>query len=154
MSIPSSIEKLRLVCPLTLLALPLENHSLLMFRYLRTLLLEGNQLTDLPPQLGRLRHLTGLNIANNPLITPPRYIVEKGTKVGCVAAVTIGCLVTDDFSTRITQAVLKYLLECLNEVEEPPDSRPGDATVTPHSLSQRTVPIHPINDRYSLVASM
>lgn len=90
-SIPSSIEKLRLVCPLThILSLI---WMITFSRYLRTLLLEGNQLTDLPPQLGRLRHLTGLNIAHNPLINPPRHITEKGTKVchtviHCLAIVT------------------------------------------------------------------
>lgn len=60
------------------------NAYFLTFRSLRTLLLEGNKLTTLPPQLGRLRHLTGLNLSNNPLESPPKSIIEKGTKVSNV----------------------------------------------------------------------
>lgn len=47
------------------------------------------------------------------------------------------------------QAVLKYLQECLNKAEEgeQPDSSDSIA------LSKRTVPLHPIDNRFSLVAS-
>lgn len=75
-------------------------------RCLRTLLLENNQLTSLPPQLGknraynhrrgvsrplptamacflagRLHHLSGLSLSQNPLECPPQHVVMDGTKV-------------------------------------------------------------------------
>ncbi|XP_065882394.1 leucine-rich repeat-containing protein 27-like [Dysidea avara] len=49
-------------------------------RELRTLLLEGNQLKTLPYELATLKHLSGLNIANNPLQSPPAHIVQQGTR--------------------------------------------------------------------------
>ncbi|RUS77823.1 hypothetical protein EGW08_014416 [Elysia chlorotica] len=47
---------------------------------LRNLLLEGNNLRNLPLELGLVRSLHGLNIANNPLDFPPNEIIEKGTQ--------------------------------------------------------------------------
>ncbi|XP_071827290.1 uncharacterized protein [Apostichopus japonicus] len=49
-------------------------------RFLRTLLLEGNLLTELPPELGLVKTLTGLNLRGNPLEFPPQRILEKGIK--------------------------------------------------------------------------
>lgn len=66
---------------------------LITFRSLRTLLLEGNRLTTLPPQLGRLRHLSGLNLSNNPLESPPKCIIEKGTKVQFYILITSSCII-------------------------------------------------------------
>jgi hypothetical protein len=45
---------------------------------LRYLLLEGNRLKKLPPQIVGLRNLTALNLADNPLEYPPVEIVEQG----------------------------------------------------------------------------
>ena len=117
---------------------------------MRTLLLEGNQLTDLPPQLGRLRHLTGLNIAHNPLVTPPRHIIDKGTKVLLCHICSIA--VVTNSSHMCSQAVLKYLQECLSEAEEGEQQHSSDSTA-PQGLSKQTVPLHPIDNRFSLVAS-
>ena len=114
------------------------------FRCLRTLLLEGNQLTSLPPQLGCLSHLTGLNIANNPLTSPPSYVIEKGTKV----APSVVCWLVKCNYTMLIQAVLKYLRDCLNETEKvEPDNNVN-------SVSKHTVPLQPIDNKFSLVASM
>lgn len=116
------------------------------FRYLRTLLLEGNQLTSLPPQLGHLNHLTGLNIANNPLTAPPRHVIEKGTKVAPgVVCWLIKC------NPKCIQAVLKYLRDCLNETEKV-EPNCSDSNIS--SVSKHTVPLQPIDNRFSLVAGM
>lgn len=53
----------------------LSNHQCL-----RNLLLEGNNLRDLPLELGLVRSLHGLNITDNPLDFPPLEIIEKGTQ--------------------------------------------------------------------------
>jgi hypothetical protein len=45
---------------------------------LRYLLLEGNRLTKLPPQIVGLRNLTALNLADNPLEYPPLDVVNLG----------------------------------------------------------------------------
>ncbi len=61
-------------------SVPVSVLSLTAYRSLRTLLLEGNCLTILPYELGILRHLNGLNLSNNPIESPPKHIVQKGTK--------------------------------------------------------------------------
>ena len=50
------------------------------------------------------------------------------------------------------QAVLKYLQEYLNEAEEGEQPDSSDSTA-PHNHSKHTVPLHPIDNRFSLVAS-
>ena len=52
-----------------------------------------------------------------------------------------------------SQAVLKYLQECLSEAEEGEQQHSSDSTA-PQGLSKQTVPLHPIDNRFSLVASM
>lgn len=47
---------------------------------LRNILLEGNNLRNLPLELGLVRSLHGLNIAGNPLDFPPTEIIEKGAQ--------------------------------------------------------------------------
>ncbi|XP_059163282.1 leucine-rich repeat-containing protein 27-like isoform X2 [Physella acuta] len=47
---------------------------------LRNLLLEGNNLRNLPLELGLVKSLHGLNIAGNPLDFPPQMIIETGTQ--------------------------------------------------------------------------
>ena len=49
--------------------------------------------------------------------------------------------------------MLKYLLECLSESEEGDQPDSSDSTAAAHSLSKRTAPLHPIDNRFSLVAS-
>ncbi|CAL1545058.1 unnamed protein product [Lymnaea stagnalis] len=53
----------------------LSNHTCL-----RNLLLEGNNLRNLPLELGLVKSLHGLNIAGNPLDFPPQSIMETGTQ--------------------------------------------------------------------------
>ncbi|XP_066931306.1 E3 ubiquitin-protein ligase LRSAM1-like isoform X1 [Clytia hemisphaerica] len=48
---------------------------------LRNLLLEGNQLSHLPFELGLLTSLSGLNLIGNPLVVPPQEVVACGAKV-------------------------------------------------------------------------
>jgi len=48
-------------------------------RQLRTLLLQGNQITRLPVELGNVPSLTGLNIADNPVEYPPKTVLQHGT---------------------------------------------------------------------------
>jgi Leucine-rich repeat (LRR) protein len=48
---------------------------------MKALLLEGNLISSLPPELGQLTGLTGLNLSGNPLTVPPQSVVEQGTKV-------------------------------------------------------------------------
>lgn len=62
-------------------------HHLLACRFLKTLLLEGNELVTLPVELSRLSHLTGLNLSNNPLQDPPKEVTDRGTKVLRIAGV-------------------------------------------------------------------
>lgn len=46
---------------------------------LRTLLLQGNNITRLPIELGNVPTITGLNIAGNPLEYPPQNVLQEGT---------------------------------------------------------------------------
>eukprot|EP00794_Sanderia_malayensis_P005582 gene5582-6271_t len=48
-------------------------------RFLRSLLLEGNNLQKLPLELGLLKSLSGLHVAENPLEFPPPSVIEQGT---------------------------------------------------------------------------
>jgi hypothetical protein len=52
----------------------------------------------------------------------------------------------------LSQAVLKYLQECLSEAEKGEQQYSSDSTA-PQGLSKHTVPLHPIDSRFSLVAS-
>lgn len=106
--LPSSIEKLK---------------------SLRTLLLEGNQLTTLPLQLGRLQ-LTGLNLSRNPLQSPPKHIIEHGTK-----------------------AVLKYLRELLNETAEGGERETSDSDDSDRPKRRSITPLQPIQQHYGIVTA-
>jgi len=44
------------------------------------LLVQGNQLKELPIQLGNVPTLTGLNIADNPIVYPPPQVIKHGTQ--------------------------------------------------------------------------
>ncbi|XP_065671448.1 uncharacterized protein LOC136089406 isoform X2 [Hydra vulgaris] len=48
--------------------------------HLKNLLLENNKLSSLPLELGYLTSLTGLNLSNNPLLFPPKHVIEIGVK--------------------------------------------------------------------------
>ncbi|XP_033102940.1 leucine-rich repeat-containing protein 27-like isoform X2 [Anneissia japonica] len=47
-------------------------------RQLKTLLIEGNQISMLPVELGFIQTLTGLNLRKNPLEFPPQEVIDKG----------------------------------------------------------------------------
>ena len=49
------------------------------------------------------------------------------------------------------QAVLKYLRECLNEIE---DGEPESSDSADNISSKYTIPLQPIDNKFSLVASM
>ncbi|XP_052656047.1 leucine-rich repeat-containing protein 27 [Harpia harpyja] len=49
-------------------------------RQLKTLLLEGNPIKQLPAELGDLTSLTALNLRHCPLEFPPKDIIQKGLK--------------------------------------------------------------------------
>ncbi|XP_068545450.1 leucine-rich repeat-containing protein 27 isoform X2 [Anas acuta] len=49
-------------------------------RQLKTLLLEGNPIKELPTELGSLTSLTALNLRHCPLEFPPKDVIEKGVK--------------------------------------------------------------------------
>ena len=61
--------------------------------------------------IGTLRHLHGLNIANNPLQYPPVHIIQQGTKVGQL----IPFATNSDVDVSWPQAVLRYLAESLDD---------------------------------------
>ncbi|XP_056113695.1 leucine-rich repeat-containing protein 27-like [Rhinichthys klamathensis goyatoka] len=52
--------------------------QLLCLRCLKTLLLEGNPITALPPELGNLMSLKALSLRNCPLTFPPRDVLDLG----------------------------------------------------------------------------
>lgn len=80
---------------------------LITIRSLRTLLLEGNCITALPSELGKLSDLTALNLSNNPIETPPKHIIQKGTKV-----------------------VLQYLRDLLKAEEKGKDDQKSSRTIS------------------------
>ncbi|XP_068424387.1 leucine-rich repeat-containing protein 27-like [Clinocottus analis] len=47
-------------------------------RSLKTVLLEGNPISELPPELGNVITLKGLNLRNCPICFPPQHIVSQG----------------------------------------------------------------------------
>ncbi|KAM6093423.1 LOW QUALITY PROTEIN: leucine-rich repeat-containing protein 27 [Theristicus caerulescens] len=49
-------------------------------RQLKTLLLEGNPIKELPTELGDLTSLTALNLRHCPLEFPPKDVIQKGLK--------------------------------------------------------------------------
>ena len=67
---------------------------------LKTLLLGINQLRVLPPEIGFVKTLTGLNLSQNPLEDPPQCVISKG--IYAIKAYLLGKLgfSTQDFDNQ------------------------------------------------------
>ncbi len=79
----------------------LENHE-----FLRYLLLENNKIKRLPYEIANLRHLTALNLIDNPIEYPPIEVVQKGCK--CV----------QEYLKHEIKKGKNYLISCSNDEYE------------------------------------